>query len=173
MAILTYLLNAEIKDLQNEFDAKTLSRPSLTYSDGNQLVYCVDLDIGQTNPLRRVPIATNTREAFYAEVGSAVRVRRSTSGWFEVIGLSKRMPGTLVEIPVAIPRFKFAPMKVYGGPTPQAETGGVIVGTPASVGLNAVSIPYGELATMGGYGVLPYGSIAIYSGDTLVSINNV
>ena len=171
MSILTYLLNAEIKDMQTEFDAKTLTRPTLSYSDGKQLMYCVDLDVGQQNPLRSVPIASNSRDAFYADVGSAVRVRRSESGWFEVTGLSKRMPGTLVEVPVSIPKFKFSPLKVYSGPTPSASTGGVIVGTPQSIGLSSRSLTYGELATFGGYGTVPYGCIALYSGGTLLGIN--
>lgn len=171
MSMLINLISGQIDSAVNEFDAKTLTRPVISLSDGNNAVYCVDLDIGQPNPLRTVPIASSSRDAFYADVGSAVRVRRSPSGWFEVSGLSKRMPGTLIEVPVAIPRFSFTPMKRYQASLPPASTGGVVVGTPANIGITSRALRYDELATMGGYGVVPYGAIAFYSGGVFIGFN--
>jgi hypothetical protein len=165
MSILTYLIDANIQDLKDEFDAKTLTRPSLTLSDGLNKSYCVDLDIGQKNPLRNVPIASGSKDAYYADVGSAVRVRRSASGWFEVIGLSKRMPGTFTEVPVTIPQFRFGPQTVYGGSPVPISSGGVVVGTPVASGITSRILAYSELEP---YGSIPYGSVAFYRAGVFI-----
>ena len=171
MGILTYLIDAQIDSARQEIDGKTLTRPMLLLSDGTYSTYAVDVDVGEKTPLYNVPIATGAKDARFADVGSAVRLRRSESGWFEVTGLSKRMPGTYTAVPVSIPKFTFAPQVVYNAATPPAATGGVVVGTPAPVGITSRAITYGELATLGGYGLVPYGAIAFYSGGVLTGVD--
>lgn len=170
MSILTNLIDAKIDTSQKTFDAKTLTRPALRVSDGINKTYAVDLDVGQTNPMRNVPIANGAQNLIYADVGAAVTVTKSASGWYEVTGYSKRMPGNFVQVGVSIPKFDFNPMVRYGSPQPPAATGGVVVGTPAPVGVTSRVLAYDELATYGGYGVVPYGAVAIFSGGTLVEI---
>lgn len=150
MSILTYLTRAEIRAAAAEIDGKTLTRPALLASDGSALTYCVDVDIGYEYPLRNVPLAAGNRELVYAEVGAAVRLRRSPSGRYEVVGFSKREPGTYTRIPVDVAAGTF--------------------GTPVAVGLSSRLLGYGELATFGGYGLVPYGAIAVFKGETLLEI---
>lgn len=170
MSILTYLVDAKIDSSLQDFDAKTLTRPALLISDGLNKTFAVDLDVGQTNPMRNVPVASGAQDVLYAEVGSAVRVRKSASGWYEVVGYSKRMPGTYFQVPVTIPKFDFAPMVKYAGTPAPATTGGVIVGTPVQKGITSRVLAYDELATFGGYGIVPYGAIAIFVDGTLVEV---
>lgn len=163
MSLLVNLIQAEIRDAKDEMDGKTLTRPTLSISDGQNMTFCVDVDIGQAAPLRNVPIARGNRELQYAEVGSAVRIRKSVSGLPQVVGFSKRRPGIYVEIPVTMPKFDFAPQAVYNGPTPVIEPAtGVVVGVPRQVGFTSRVLSYDEFIAFGGYGVVPYGAVAIY-----------
>jgi hypothetical protein len=162
MSVLTYLVNAQIDSKKQEFDAKTLTRPILNISDGDNKTYSCDVDIGDGKILYNVPIANGSGDVMYAEVGSAVRVRRSASGWYEITGFSKRMPGTNIRVPVTIPKFDFNPMVRYNSPQPPAATGGTVIGTPVQIGPTSRPLTYEELATFGGYGTAPYGAVAIY-----------
>lgn len=168
MSSLSYLVQGKIDDSKVEVDGKTLGRPVLLTTDGLSLTYCVDVDIGQkvvdrntdeevVAPLRNVPIAQGNNEILYADVGAAVRLRRSGSGRYEVIGYSKRLPGTYTRVPVRIPDPGL-------GPVPYE------FGTAANVGLSARRLTYGELATIGAYGTTPYGAIGRFRGDTLIEV---
>lgn len=169
MGLLTYLVDAKIGAAQTELEGKVLSRPVLLVTDGQSATWCCDVDVGQKTyqtdtgeevaaPLRNVPIAAGTREISYADVGAAVTVRRSASGRFEVVGFSKRAPGTYTRVPVTIP----APTI---GPVPY------VLGAAVSAGLSARPLTYGELATLaGGYGTAPYGATGVWRGDTLLEV---
>jgi|GEM_PF-5134252 len=158
----------KITDAKDEIDGKTLGKPALLVSDGLNSTYGVDVDIGvkkiDTNtadevvvPLRNVPIAAGNNELIYADAGAPVRLRRSVTGQWEIIGFAKRFPGTYTRVPVHIP----APTL---GPLPYTS------GDPTPIGLRAYRIPYGELSDFGAYGSVPYGAIAIYRGDTLIEV---
>lgn len=170
MSLLTYLTTAAVRDGATELDGKTLSRPALRVSDGVNLTYCVDVDIGEkafdpntgdeiTAPLRNVALASGVQELVYADVGAAVRVRRSVSGLWEVIGFSKRAPGTYTRVPVALAR-------------PSIGMPSYTVGTPVSIGLSARMLTYGELATYGGYGNVAYGTQILLRGDTVIELRS-
>lgn len=166
--LLTYLMRAEIDHSVKEIDGATLTRPTLLVTDGLALTYGVDVDVGlkdiDTNtgdevvtPLRNVPIAVGNKDLIYADAGSAVRLRRSASGRWEVIGFSKRRPGTYIRIPVTIPSPGFEPVPYT-------------LGTVANVGLVARSLAYEELAVYGGYGVVPYGATGIFRDGVLIEL---
>lgn len=170
MPILTYLTEAVVRDSVKELDGKTLNRPRLRASDGTSFVWCVDIDIGQKKldpntadevvaPLRNVPIATGNQELLYADAGAAVRLRRSGSGRWEVVGFSKRKPGTYRRIGVRIP-------------FPGIEAVEYELEEEEEIGLEARALTYGELASFGGYGNVPYGAVALFQGDTLIEINS-
>lgn len=151
MSILTHLTQAEIRSAAKELDGKVLTRPSLLVSDGLAMVYAVDVDIGQKDPLRNVPIARANRELLYAEVGAAVRLRRTESGRYEVAGFSQEQPGTYIRIPVTLSGFVLGPVE--------------------NVSLTGRPLTYEELQTIGaGYGFCPYGAIGIFKGDVLQEI---
>jgi hypothetical protein len=168
MTLLTYLIDAQQRDMQQELDGKVLTRPTLSVTDGLSTTYACDVDIGITNQqgndqstnllnvgtqgsvLHDVPIARGNMDVVYADVGAAVRLRRSSSGRYEIIGFSKQMPGTYIRVPVDLEDFTF----------------GVI----EDLSISSIPIAYGDLVNFGGYGTAAYGSIAIYQGTTLIRV---
>jgi hypothetical protein len=169
MTTLTWLTSAVMRDSKEELDGKVLTRPALLVTDGQSVIYAVDVDIGVTNTtgydqsldvdnaalygtvLRNVPIARGNDALIYADVGSAVRLRRSTSGRYEVIGFSMRMPGTNTRVPLNLEDLTFAPVE--------------------DITLTARALTFGELATSGGgFGVVPLGAVGLYRGSLLIGI---
>jgi hypothetical protein len=156
MSILTYLTQTQIDANKTELNGKVLTRPGLLVTDGLNVIYACDVDVGLTVRkdenddaeyyLRNVPIARGNRDLIYAEVGAAVRLRRTASGQFEIVGFSQEMPGTYKRVPVDLDAFE--------------------IGQIEDVTLSSVAIPYGDLV----YGTTPYGSIAVYRGTTLIKV---
>lgn len=173
MTFLTNIISAEIDSKKTELDGKILTLPALVVTEGNALIYAVDVDVGMKEPLRNVPIASGaTSDITYASINNAVRLKRSASGRWEVYAFSKEAPGTRTRVPVTIPDFAF------GDPTgglydpPALNGGNVIVGTPEDVTYTSRFLTYEELSTVGGgYGTAPYGSVGIYKGGTLERIS--
>jgi hypothetical protein len=62
-------------------------------ADGGNWMWAVDVDIGEPEVLRNVPVATNNRDLFYAEIGQAVALRRQSDGRWAVVGLAKTSRG--------------------------------------------------------------------------------
>jgi hypothetical protein len=162
LSILTYLTRAEIRDAEDEIDGKVLTRPALLITDGENLIYAVDVDINQKvldrdapeqaqlEPLRNVPLARGNFDLLYADAGNAVRLRRSASGQYEVVGFSKEMPGKYKRVAVNLTDLTLGPI--------------------VDLSLTARPLTYGELATFGGYGTVPYGVVAIFRGGTLLEL---
>lgn len=162
MSQLNYLISATVKDGVREIAGKVLNRPRLVISDGTSLSYGCDVDIGQTGvdpvtgntvvmPLRSVPIAHGDNQLLYADAGQAVRLRRSTSGRFEIYAFSKRLPGTYHRVGVTMPNYCIA--------SPQYS-----VDEPIDLSLSSRALTYEELETYGGYGVAMYGAVALFRG---------
>jgi len=150
MSLLTYLTQAEIRDAAEELDGKILTRPALLVTDGANLLYAVDVDIGQKSPLKNVPIARGNRDLLYADAGNACRLRRSASGQYEVVGFSKEQPGTYTRVAV--------------------DLGDLTLGPVEDISITARPLQYGELVDFGGYGMTPYGAVAIFRGGTLLEL---
>lgn len=140
-----------VADGRDEINGKVLTRPALLVTDGVGATYAVDVDIAQTEPLKNVPLARANTDLVYAEVGNPCRLRRTSSGQWEVIGFSKEMPGTYTRFPVSLTDFSFGPVE--------------------DLTLDARPLTYDELATMGGgYGTVPYGAVALFVGGVLQEI---
>jgi len=150
MGLLTYITQAEIRDAADELDGKILTRPALLVTDGANLIYAVDVDIGQKVPLKNVPIARANGDLLYADAGNACRLRRSASGQYEVVGFSKELPGTYTRIAVDLTDLALGPVE--------------------DITISARPLQYGELADFGGYGMVPYGAVAIFRGSTLLEL---
>lgn len=216
--VLTYLTETQIEDAAAEIQGKTLSRPALLATDGNVLIYVVDVDIGAqpiglapstlktvttdpvtgavttttivtvvvngttvtttttviTNPpaapitnvivtkdsatsgqtgsliLRDVPIARNNRELVFADAGAAVTLRRSANGRYEIIGLSNELPGTYTSFTVDLGTFAFGPV--------------------IDLSLVARPLTFGELGSLGSFGVTPLGATGLFRGGVLQEI---
>jgi len=147
MSLLTQVTQAEIRDAADELDGKILTRPALLVTDGSNLIYAVDVDIGQKSPLKNVPIARGNFDLLYADAGNACRLRRSASGQYEVVGFSKELPGTYIRIPIDLADLTLGPIE--------------------DISISARPLTYGELADFGGYGYVPYGVVAIFKGGDL------
>lgn len=150
MSILTYLTQAQIRSSATELNGKTLTRPLLKITDGLNVIYGVDVDLGLGAPVKNVPIARSNRELLYAEAGAAVRLRRSASGQWEVVGYSQELPGSHTSVPV--------------------DLGTFTLGSPVSLTLEGRTLTYEELSTLGTYGLTPYGSVGIFIGGVLTEI---
>lgn len=149
--LLTYLTQADIRDAAPELEGKTLTRPALLYTDGEGITYAVDVDIGLADPLRNVPIASGNNQLVYADVGVAVALRRTASGQYQVTGFAKEMPGTFVRVPVSIAT--------------------LTLGAREDISLSSRPLTLAELASYaGGFGLCPFGAIAIFRGATLIRI---
>lgn len=151
MSLLTQVTRSEIRSAAVELDGKILTRPALLVSDGVNLVYAVDVDIGQGTPLKNVPIARGNRDLIYADVGNAARLRRSASGQYEVVGFTKEMPGTVTRVCVHL-------------------ADGVL-GAIEDMTISGEVVTLAQLATFGsGFGYTPLEAVAIYQGDTLLEL---
>lgn len=167
MTILANLLQATVDRSIDEIDGETLGRPQLRVTDGANLTWGVDVDIGQTRlddngdevaaPLINVPIASGNQEILYADAGAAVRLRRSRAGRLEVVGFSKRKPGTYTVVDVMLPTLSSEPFAFDVGP-------GV------GIGMSARALSYGEIDAAGGYGTVPYGAIGVFRGGVLEDV---
>ena len=95
-----------------------------------------------------VPVAANNKVMEHAALGSPVRLKRTRTGRLEIVGLDKRVPGTLYNYTVAI------------------STGVVTSGNVSAV--SGRTLTYGELAsaTSAGYGATPYGAIGVFNGSS-------
>ena len=180
MSLLTHLTEAEVRDSKRSIEGKVYSRPALVYTDGVNVTYACDVDIGQEGeindngdigiiPLRNVPIAANNKSLAYAEVGQAVTLTKNSSGHWEVTGLSKTYPGTftLVEVTITRPCHTFP---LIPGSTPEQTT--VTVGTGVSIGLVVRVLGYDELFAYGTYGLIPYGAIGVFENGSLIEIRS-
>ena len=100
--------------------------------------------------LKNVPLARANVDLLYAEVGNPCRLRRTANGQWEVIGFSKEMPGTYTRFGVNLTDLTFGPVEDF-----------TVVARP---------LTYDELATYGGYGLVPYGAIGVFRGGILQEI---
>lgn len=168
MSILSNIVEAEVRDAKDTLEGKTLTRPALLFTDGINVTYAVDVDIGQEGkinvngdigilPLKNVPISANNGELRYADIGQAVILKKSDMGHWEVSGFGKTMPGTFFMVPVTMPDY------CLGVPVP-------VIGDPTELGIEVRVLTYEELATYGTYGEVPYGAVAVFENGTLTEI---
>lgn len=157
MSMLTYLVDAEIRDNKTTLEGKTLTRPILFLGDALNTTYAVNVDIGEGQIMYDVPVAAGNNELRYAEIGSPVVLTRNEAGRWMVTAFSKVLPGTFTRVPVNVPDWSFG--------IPEYS-----LGTIENLGVEVRALTYGELATMGGYGTLAYGAVALYRGGALVEI---
>lgn len=166
MGILTYFVDAKIKESKETIEGRTLTIPSANLTDGINTTYSVNVDIGITNQqgvdqssnvvnsketvLYNVPIARGAGDVCYADVGSPVTLKRTSSGQYEIVGFAKSMPGTYSRTPV--------------------DLDNLTLGIVEELTVTSVIIPYDQFPLYGGYGVLPYGSRALYRGGVFIRV---
>jgi hypothetical protein len=103
-----------------------------------------------TTILRNVPIARNNRDLIFSDAGSAVTLRRTNNGQYQVVGLSNELPGTYTVFSVDLGTFAFGPVR--------------------DLTTSARALTLGELATFGSFGTIPLGATGIFVGGVLQEI---
>ena len=63
------------------------------HADGENWMWAADVDIGEAEVLRNVPVASNNLEIYYAEIGKAVALRKMNNGRWCIAGLAKTCRG--------------------------------------------------------------------------------
>lgn len=106
---------------------------------------------GQTI-LRNVPIARNNRDLIFSDAGSAVTLRRTNSGQYQVIGLANELPGTYTVFSVDLSTFTF--------------------GAVRDMTLSARPLTLGELGSLGEFGTIPLGATGLFQGGVLTEIRS-
>ena len=112
------------------------------YDTEGQWVWACDVDIGQDQPLRNVPVANNCREILYAQIGMPVALTQMGPTRYAITGLSKKIQSTTRIIYVSF-----------------ADAFGSIVNV-INKGFIYRLLTYGEIGTLMpgmGYGLVPYG----------------
>jgi hypothetical protein len=122
----------------------------------------VDLQQASTNPnapqfqeLKAVPIDDPSREAFDADIGTQVSLkRRQNDQQYVVNGLAKFAPGTLSVCLVTI------------------TDNAIIINDPVTFGFNIRKLTYDEIGGLGHpYGALPYGTSGKFDlSNTLIQL---
>lgn len=169
MSILTNLINAVQRDSKATLYGKTVTRPTLSVTDGTNTTYACDVDIGVVTPqgedqslnlyqtqingtiLHNVPLARGNADLIYADVGAPVTLQRDASGRYTISGFSKVMPGTNIRVAVNLEDFSI----------------GIIEDRTITVR----PLTLAELSAHPYFGATPFGAIATYQGSTLLGIS--
>ena len=129
----------------------TIASPFYQYYDAvGHWVWACDVDLGDEQVLRCVPVAANNRELIYAEQGRAVTLSRLNNGKWVITGLAKSLNSTVHYIYMS---FTDDTYNILG----KSLRGFVIR-----------PLTYGELGTLvppPGYGTLPYGVQGKFKAD--------
>lgn len=180
MSLMTYVASTEVRENKDTVEGKVFTKPTLIYTDGINVTYGCDVDIGVEGPinqngdigilvLKNVPIAQNNRNLRYAEVGQAVTLTRSGVGRWEITGFAKTMPGTFTFVPVMVSNICFPKPLQYGEQVGPVE---VLVGTPYEIGVEVRVLAYDELIIYGEYGTIPYGAVGVFQNGSIVEIRS-
>ncbi|MBM4286887.1 MAG: hypothetical protein FJ135_01845 [Deltaproteobacteria bacterium] len=126
------------------------------YDLDGQWMWACDVDLGDEEVLRCVPVASNNRELIYAEQGRSVTLSRLNNGKWVITGLAKSLKSTVHYIYLSFTEDLYR------------------VTQKLLKGYYIRPLTYGELGTLVppyGYGVLPYGAQGKFKADgTFVEI---
>ena len=119
------------------------------YDSAGHWVWACDVDIGEEEVQRCVPVASNNREIIYAEEGKSVTLSRLGSGKWVITGLAKTKPSTVHYLYLTFQDDIFQ------------------ISRKELRGWCIRALTYGELGTLAGagYGHLPYGARGKFNAD--------
>jgi hypothetical protein len=132
----------------------TIASPFYEYydADGN-FTYACDVDIGQEEVLRNVPISNSNQELLYAQEGAPVALSKMGPNKYAVVGLSKKIMGNTHIIYVGFADNGSVP------PSDISDTPSTVIISTEIVGYRYRILTYGEIGSIyGGYGTIPYGT---------------
>ena len=152
VGVLTYLTQTQITASDPQITGKVLSRPALLATDGSSLIYVVDVDIGNGQILRNVPLPRNNRDLQFADAGNPVFLQRTANGFYMITGFSNEMPGTYTVFEIHLDELTF--------------------GTATDLSLTSRVLTLAELSVYGTFGLIPFGAIGIFKGGTLLEITS-
>ena len=145
------IIDWAIDDARNQQIGNIASPFYELYDPFENWVWACDVDLGEENILRCVPVASNNRELIYAEQGRAVTLTRLNNGKWVITGLAKSLYSTVHYIYMSFLDDTYTILS-------KSLRGYVIR-----------PLTYGELGTLAapyyGYGVLPYGVQGKFKAD--------
>jgi hypothetical protein len=144
------IIDWAIDDARNTMIGNIASPFYYYYDYAGHWVWACDVDLGDENVLRCVPVASNNRELIYAEQGRAVTLSRLNNGKWVITGLAKSLKSTVHYIYLTFSDDVFA-----------------IIGSKLK-GFIIRPLTYEELGTLvqpPGYGTLPYGAQGKFKAD--------
>ena len=145
-----------IQDSKGEIRGLIASEVYESHDIDGSWVWACNVDIGQAEVLRAVPVASNNREIIYAEIGKPVYLKRMVGNKYSITGLAKTQISTIHYLYVSFADDIFS------------------IVDEEYVGFTIRPLTYGELADYGGYGVVPYGARGKFDADgTFVSLIGV
>jgi hypothetical protein len=137
------IIDLAIEDTRTTLYGTVASEFYAYYDSNGNWCWACDVDIGEDEPLTCVPVASNNREIIFAQEGKGVNLTKTSSGKYQITGLSKTVNSTKHYIYLSASDDIFR-----------------IVRTEM-VRFTVRKLTYGELGTLVppyGYGVLPYGA---------------
>jgi hypothetical protein len=156
-----------VEEGKTTIEGRTLTSPTRIYTDGVNVTYGVDVDIGREGvinangdigilPLYNVPIASGDQSLLYAEIGSAVTLSKAATGQWQVVGFAKTAPGTYKILCVTVPQYCLrVPTEQPPGPPIYHPP---IIGDEKDITIGTRLLTYEELGIYGIYGEIPYGA---------------
>jgi hypothetical protein len=83
------VISADIYKAQGTIQGKIVSGIKEIYDDAQGMVFCADVDIGQPEVLKNVPIAVQNRDIFYSEQNKSVVLTKVNDQKWVISGISK------------------------------------------------------------------------------------
>jgi hypothetical protein len=142
------IISTIIDQSSQTLQGKTASGAYKVYDAVGNWQWCCDIDIGDSQILRGIPIAFNNRDISYSEIGKAVTLSRLNKTQWAVTGLSKSVYDTIHYIYLTFTDDTYA------------------IDSDVLVGRITRVLTYGEMSTLAspvGYGTLPYGVIGTFN----------
>lgn len=121
--------------------------PDLVHNLPGQEEWKLGQDLIYGTVMRNVTISRANAELIYADVGAAVRLERTGTGEWQIMGFAIEQPGTYTVIPVNLDDMTIGPI--------------------ADLSITTRLLTFGELGTFDDFGVLPFGASAIFMGNVL------
>lgn len=83
------IISADIYRAQGSITGKIVGAIRELWDDAQGMVFCADVDIGQPEVLRNVPIAVQNRDIFYSEQNKSVSLTKVNDQKWVISGISK------------------------------------------------------------------------------------
>jgi len=181
MPVLTDLAAAEVKRGVKTLYGKVLTRPALLVSDGINLVYACDVDIGATDPTGRIDQYKDDLTGLPGQDDWTLQDTLTVNTILHNVTIARNNADLIyadVGAPVTLSRSMSGQWEITGFSMEQPGTytlvpvnlGDMTIGTVIDLSIDGRLLTLGELGTMAPFGTLPFGASGIFIGGILRQI---